>query len=548
MVGPVEALDARAPFRGIGLFTGPVQRAFIEVADGNDAALALLALVAVGVEHEPRPREDDAAGGQDVIDLVGERIGLRPEPRCPPLRIEGRNHGLRHGDGRMGDGEDEAAHRRDGTGVRLCWWSPGRVAPSGGGGDDGHHRQPCARVRAMITVDEARERILLGLRPCAAETVPLEDALFRTLVGDVVARIDQPSFDNSAMDGWAVRHADLGPGPLAVGETIIAGAAPMRPLHEGEAARIFTGARVPEGADTIVMQEWSERSPDGSSVRFTQRSKVGDHLRRRGADFRAGESLLAGGAALGPFQIGLLAGQGISHVRVVRRPIVAILATGDEVHGPGEWLAEGHIHSSNGPMLAALIRAAGAIPRDLGIARDDPDDLRRCLAAAAGADVVLTIGGVSVGDKDHVKDVVRSLGGVEDFWRVAMRPGKPNAFGTLGGSPYFGLPGNPVSCAVSFALFVLPAVQRLLGQPATGLRSAWVKAGEPLSGGKGLRHFLRVLVEERDGGPVARSAGPQGSAHLRPLARATALAVVPEGVDVVAEGAPIEVLWLPTSQ
>lgn len=398
----------------------------------------------------------------------------------------------------------------------------------------------------MWTVEAAIERILSELQPLPTEVVPLADGLGRVLAADVVARLDQPPFDNSAMDGWAVRHTELlAGGTLKVGETIPAGHLPSRALAAGEAARIFTGARVPEGADTIVMQEGTEKSSDGANVRVHHHGPLGDHLRRRGDDFRKGAVMLSGGTVLSPIHLGLLAGQGLASVAVRRKPIVAILATGDEVHAPGDTLPEGHIYSSNGPMLAAMATMAGATVRDLGIARDDRADIEHRLRAAAGADIILTIGGVSVGDFDFVKDVLASLGGVEDFWKVAMRPGKPNAFGRVLGASYFGLPGNPVSCAVSFGLFVLPALQALSGRPTRGLRSSVGQAAETLSGGKKLRHYLRVRVVEEAGVLRVWSAGSQMSAHLRPLAVADAVAVVPESVDRIEAGAEVELRWLP---
>jgi molybdopterin molybdotransferase len=399
----------------------------------------------------------------------------------------------------------------------------------------------------MLSVDDALAHILSTCQPLATERVWLQAALGRVLAEPVRAVRDLPPMDNSAMDGWAVRHADLRDDvALRVGETIPAGGRACRPLEAGEAARIFTGAPVPDGADTIVMQERATRDEASGTVRFEGWGPTGEHVRRRGSDIAAGEVLVPAGTPLLPTHLGLLAGQGQSRIAVCRRPVVAILATGDEVHEPGETLPEGHIYSSNHHLLAAMVEAAGGVPRLLGIARDDREQIRHRLEDARGADVLLTIGGVSVGEFDFVKEALSALGASQDFWKVAMRPGKPNVFGEIRGARYFGLPGNAVSCAVSFLVFVLPALRALLGHPHPVPEPTIATTTNWLPGKRGLRHFHRAILKPSAAGrPTVSLAGDQGSGRSCSLTLANCLVVVGEGEDFVPEGAAVPVLTFP---
>ncbi len=399
----------------------------------------------------------------------------------------------------------------------------------------------------MLSVDEALERILAPIVPLPSERRWLGEAHGRVLAADLIARIDLPGFDNSAMDGWAVRHADLrGGASLSVGETIPAGGSATRPLGAGEAARIFTGAPIPEGADTVVMQERATTDEATGMVLLEGWGPKGEHLRRRGTDIAAGQILLAAGTTLGPTQLGGLASQGLAWVDVRRKPVVAILATGDEVHEPGEPLPPGHLHSGNSHLLRAFVEASGGEARLLGIARDDRADLRAKIEQARGAEVLLTIGGVSVGEYDFVKDVLASLGAEQDFWRVAMRPGKPNAFGSVLGARYFGLPGNPVSCAIGFLLFVHPALRAMLGDPAAKARPIPAVAIGRMPGKRGLRHFHRGVAEiGADGRLVVRLTGDQGSGISRSLVQANCLVIVPEDRDGIEDGGAVEILRFP---
>jgi molybdopterin molybdotransferase len=401
-----------------------------------------------------------------------------------------------------------------------------------------------ARRADWLSIPEAWERMLSRLSPLPAEVVPLGEALGRTLAEAVPAPIDHPPWDNSAMDGYAVRAADIEgasaerPVPLVVVDDIPAGSAPTRPIGAGEAARIMTGAPVPEGADTVVRVEHT----DGGVRTVLVHSNADAHrnIRPRGEDVRAGAVVLEAGSALAPGAIGLLAMVGRREVRVHRRPRVAILATGDELVGPerfGEVLAGRRIADSNSPMLEALLRAAACEPVPLGIAADDRASLRAHLERARGADALITTAGASVGEHDLVKDVLEEMGYRADFWRVRLRPGSPFSFGRLGDLPVFGVAGNPVSVLVTFEVLVRPAMRRLLGERAVYPASLRVTAAERIPGAKGLTHLPRVrLSSDGAGGWQARLTGPQGSGLLSSVAVADALVVVPEGVEAIETG------------
>jgi molybdopterin molybdotransferase len=399
----------------------------------------------------------------------------------------------------------------------------------------------------VLPVAEAVERVVADIRPLAAERVALLDALGRVLAQPVVAPLTLPLWDNSAMDGYAVRGADIAPASpdrpvvLPVRETVAAGQFPSGPLEPGVAVRIMTGAPVPAGADTVVRVE----DTDGGTERVTIRDArdAGRNIRARGEDLREGSVVLAPGDVVGPAQIGVLASVGAAAVEVHRRPRVAILASGDELVDLdrfSEALAGRRIVSSNSYALHALIRAAGGEPVNLGLARDDPADLRERFARAAGCDLLVTTAGVSVGEYDYTRDVLQSLGAEMKFWKVRMRPGAPLGFGLLRiappggdgaapGVPWIGLPGNPVSTMVTFELFVRPAIRRMLGHARLFRRPVPVTVEERVTVAGKLTHFLRAVVTAQpDGSLTARLTGPQGSGILTSMARANALLVVPE--------------------
>lgn len=317
-------------------------------------------------------------------------------------------------------------------------------------------------MTGLLPYAQALERLLAGTAPLPAETVALAAAAGRVLAADLTARLTQPPFDAAAMDGYAVRWADRS-GPWAVVGTSAAGHGWPGMLKAGEAVRIFTGAPVPAGADVIVVQEEVARSGDTAGLAGDGPPHIGAHIRRAGQDFSAGQPLLAAGLRLGPAQLGLAAAAGHGALPVVRRPRVTLIATGDELVPPGAMPGPGQIVSANPAMVAALLCAAGAQVDDPGLLPDDADALAAALqcAAANGADLILTIGGASVGDHDLVVPVLRRLGAAIDFWKVAVRPGKPMLAGTLGPARVLGLPGNPVSAYVTALLFAVPLVARL---------------------------------------------------------------------------------------
>ena len=395
----------------------------------------------------------------------------------------------------------------------------------------------------LLSYSEALDRILADLTALGIERVSLQDALGRVVGADILARRSLPPEDNSAMDGYALRCADQA-APLRVCQLIPAGGRPQREVLPGEAARIFTGAPVPPGADTVVAQERTERG--GDLVRIVSPESVGANVRPRGEDVAAGDRIAARGDVVIASQIGMLASQGMTWVDVARRPVVAILATGDEVHEPGDPLPEGHIWSGNSHALAAAVREAGGEPRMLGIARDDTESLRRALDGIRNADVLLTIGGVSVGEFDFVKEAIDALGGQQDFWKVRVRPGKPNAFGRIGGTSWFGLPGNPVSCMVSFYEYVRPAMLTLLGRRAVFLPTRTAVLEHDLRKRKGFLILFRgVLSYDATRGYTVRTTGPQGSGLMSSMANADCLIAGPEDAELLTAGSGVTVQLLP---
>lgn len=388
----------------------------------------------------------------------------------------------------------------------------------------------------MHTVTEASARILAGITALGTERVPLLDATGRVLARDAVAHYTLPHWDNSAMDGYAVRAADIAgasaatPVRLTVQETVAAGEFPTRPVREGIVTRIMTGAPLPDGADTVVRVEDTNGGLDVVEIRDARDSRK--NIRPRGEDFVAGDTVIPAGTAIAPAQVGVLASLGLPSVEVHRRPVVAILGSGDELVDLDrfhEVLAGRKIVTSNSYTLSALVRANGGIPLLLGNAADSPESLRALLGQVAGADLIVTSAGASVGAFDYTRDVLASLGARLDFWKVRMRPGAPIGFGALHGTPWIGLPGNPVSVMVTFELFVRPVIRRMQGFARIFRRPTPVVLEEPVSIGARLTHFLRGVVSVRaDGALTARLTGPQGSGILTSMARANALLIIPE--------------------
>ncbi len=409
----------------------------------------------------------------------------------------------------------------------------------------------------MIGVEAARRAILAGVVPLPVEEVSILDALGLVLADTMVATADIPPFRNSAMDGYAVRAADLrdatrtSPARLRVIAEGPAGYAPRGTVTPGTAIRIMTGAPLPPGADTVVrFEETDETTRDpalaavgGAEVAVFVAQGPAINVREAGEDLRGGSVAIVAGTPLRPAELGVLASLGYGQVRVHRRPQVAIVSTGNEVVPPGQPLAPGQIRDSNGTTLAALVRRYGGVPRLLGVARDTVEELTATLAAARDADLILTSGGVSMGDYDMVKDVLRAEGRI-DIWQVRMKPGKPLAYGQLGGKPFLGLPGNPVAAYVSFELFARPIILRQLGHTTLDKPTIRARLVEPVRNGGGRQHYVRASVTAGPEGPIVRPTGEQGSGVLTALTRANGLLVIPEGVEALAADALVEVEML----
>jgi molybdopterin molybdotransferase len=373
------------------------------------------------------------------------------------------------------------------------------------------------------------------------ELVAVGAALGRITAADISATADVPPTDNSAVDGYAVCGDDIparGVRELAVAGDLPAGAVFPAALSPGRALRIMTGAPMPAGADTVYPQEVVERR--GHTV-IVPPAPRGANVRRRGEDVTAGRVVIPAGTLVRPQEMGVVASLGLPQLLVRQRPRVAILSTGDEVAEPGDVRRPGQIYDSNRFTLRGLVEAAGAAPRDHGIVPDRPDDLAaRVAAAAVGADVVLTSGGVSVGDYDLVKTVLKETGGI-DFWQVAMQPGRPIAVGRVGGAIFFGLPGNPVASMLTFHLFVRPALWKLLGRRDAGVDSFDAVSTEPLPKKTGRREFKRGIVAYRDGAWEVRTTGPQGSGILTSMTQANCFIVLDEERGDVAPGERVQV-------
>ncbi|HEX9726948.1 MAG TPA: gephyrin-like molybdotransferase Glp [Gemmatimonadales bacterium] len=402
----------------------------------------------------------------------------------------------------------------------------------------------------MRSPAEAAATILAETHRLPVECIPITEVLGRIIGHDARSPIDIPARDNSAMDGYAVRAADVSPAvpvTLHIVETIVAGALPTVPIESGECARIFTGAPIPDGADSVIRQE-DTTAVATDQVRIDDPRDAGRNVRPRGEDVVRGSVVLPEGSELGPAAVGMLAAIGESEVCVYRQPRVAFLGSGNELADLDERdaIVSGRkIASSNTYTLLSLLARVGATPVNLGIARDDPADVReRVSKGMLQADVIVTTAGVSVGEHDYMRPVLEELGLDLKFWRIRMRPGAPVGFGLLGGIPWIGLPGNPVSAMVTFELFVRPLIRKMRGHATWFRRAVPVRMTESIAVPTRLTHFLRAVVSERDGNRTARLTGPQGSGILSSMVAANALLIVPAERAEVDAGETLQAILL----
>jgi molybdopterin molybdotransferase len=418
----------------------------------------------------------------------------------------------------------------------------------------------------MLSVEEALEKILHEINILEEETVPLLDSLGQVLAEDIISDINVPPLDNSAMDGYAVRSQDTkgassnSPIFLRVIDTVLAGSISRQEVVAGTAVRIMTGAPVPRGADSVVQFENTDEEPrqmspanqTASEVGILSEAKPGLNVRRAGETIARGATALRKGTVLRPAEIGLIASLGRSRVRVTRRPVIAVLATGNELTEINQPLPEGKIYNSNTYSIASLVKRYGGIPKILGIALDDEKELASKLKQVQDADMLLTIGGVSVGDYDIVKDILARDGEMV-FWRVRVKPGKPLAFGKIKGKsknghskliPHLGLPGNSVSCMVSFELFVRPAMLKMMGKKNFAKPTVEAIMEDSVRNDEGRRLYDRAIIERRDGYYYARLTGPQGSGILTSMSQANGLVIIPEDRKEVNKGEVVQVLML----
>src|SRR4051812_7517757 len=396
-------------------------------------------------------------------------------------------------------------------------------------------------VEPLLTIEEALAHVLARVRPLPSERVPLAAAAGRVLAEDGRAAVDLPPFPSSAMDGFAIRSDDV-PGRLPVVFRVAAGRPAPRPLGPGEAMEISTGGVVPEGADAVVQVELVD--VDGDSISTEQTIRRGQNVRARGGDARAGDVVVAAGTRLGPAQLGALAAAGAAEIAVARRPRVTVLTTGTELRSPGEPLAPGEIYESNGLTLETQLRSAGAEVERLAAVVDTDEAHREAIARGLDADVFVTTGGVSVGPHDLVRRIEHELGVEEVFWRIALRPGKPVAFGTRGETLVFGLPGNPVSSLVGFELFVRPAVNALQGLRDPAPRLLPGRLARDVRRSPARVQLVRASTEVRDDVVLLEPLTGQESHMIVRSAAADALVVVPTGDGSLPAGSPVRYLPL----
>ncbi len=409
----------------------------------------------------------------------------------------------------------------------------------------------------MISVEEALEKVLSCVSVLDREEKPILQCLGQVLDEDVYSSIDVPPRDNSAMDGYTVRAEDTtGAAPSSpvylnvIGE-VKAGDIPKEEVGALSALRIMTGAPIPRGADSVVQFEDTDealrRERPPFQIGILHQVTKGQNVRRAGEDIARGQLVLKRGAVLRPAEIGVIASLGKETTWVIRRPVVAIIATGDELAALGQPLPEGKIYNSNSFSVAAQVLRYGGIPQILGIARDRVKDIKDKIKEALSADLLLTSGGVSMGNYDLVKDVLAKQGEIS-FWTVRMKPGKPLAFGMIKGVPHLGLPGNPVSSMITFELFARPAILKMMGKKNLSKPTIEATLEGHIKNTDGRRIFARAIVSREGNRYLARIAGPQGSGILTSMSRANGLVIVPEDVEAVEEGETVKVLMLDWSE
>jgi molybdopterin molybdotransferase len=391
----------------------------------------------------------------------------------------------------------------------------------------------------MPTFEDARSQILKSVAPLGIERVPLLDSLGRVIAEDIIAPWEMPAFDNSAMDGFAVRTADCqAQATLRITGYIPAGGEATTSLEPGCAIRIMTGAPIPKGCDAVVPVEETEES-DGQ-VRIREQVKPRQHVRLTGEDVQSGEKIIPAGALIRSPEVSMLASFGKAFVPVFRKARVAILSTGDELIELGEPISVGRIINSNALSLAAAVMETGALPIILGIARDNPESHREKMAEGFKADLLITSAGVSAGDRDLVRDVLRELGVEQKFWRVDIKPGGPTAFGMREGKPVFSLPGNPVSTMVTFEEFVRPALLKMMGHKRVIKPLIKVVLQKEARKKPGKINFLRVRLKSADGRYLAYSSGDQNTGILKTMLMADAIAVLPADRSTFSPGEEVD--------
>ena len=401
---------------------------------------------------------------------------------------------------------------------------------------------------SSIKVDEARKIILEKIKVQGTEKVSISEALGRILSEDIIARRNNPPMDNSAMDGYALKAKDIelatseNPIKLEIIEDLAAGYSPKMTIQSGQAVRIMTGAPIPVGADAVIMQEDTERNEN--SVQVKDKAEIRENIRDAGEDVREGETVIKKGAKLLPAHIGMMAVVGRSSVLVGRRPSVAILSTGDEIKDLDDSLSGPCIYNSNGYMLAAQVKSAGGIPSYLGIARDNEEDLMEKFNWALQCDMVVSSGGVSVGDYDLVKASLKKMGQEMLFWKVAMKPGKPLAFGRIDNVPIFGLPGNPVSSFVSFEQFVRPSIRKMMGASQLSHLLVQAKLTHTVHKKAGRQHFLSAYVKWENGTCTVSPTQEQGSGILKSTVNANGLLIFPLELTEMTKGTEVTVQLL----
>lgn len=401
----------------------------------------------------------------------------------------------------------------------------------------------------MINIDQALKHILNSAKIMEPEFLKLSDALGRILAEDVYSKFDIPVWDNSAMDGYALRAKDtIGiskdkPEVFEVIELVRAGSLPSKVVGEKQAIKIMTGASMPKGADSVIKVE-DTQAESGTKVSIFNRTDSGINVRKSGEGIKSGELVITKGTYLNSAALGVLASLGKPKLKVIKQPRVAILATGDEVVEVDEPFTQGKLYSANTYSLCSQVREAGGIPKNLGIASDEPEHLRKKIEEGLDCNLIITSGGVSMGDYDLVKSVLEEMGAEIKFWKVAIRPGKPVLFGLLKGIPVFGLPGNPVSSMISFEVFARSAILKMLGQKDNNRKEVEAFLEEDIKKKRGLQYLLRAQTRWEDGAYRTHTTGPQGSGILKSMLLANSLIVLPEDEEHLEKGKKVTVRFI----